>query len=156
MKVKRDQVTGLALILVGIVFAVLISQFKTPFTPEYPGPKLLPGIAVFGLIVCGAGVFVKGCLQKEADTPVLTGKGLIRVLITFAVLCLYILGMKFLGFLIVTPFIVFGITTYFAKASSVETKLWVRIVFSLAVTFVIWGMYVVLFGMTLPEGLLFG
>ena len=156
MKIKRDQITGLALILVGVVFAVLISQFKTPFTPEYPGPKLLPGIGVFGLIVCGLGVFVNGCRQQEPDKVVLTASGLVRVVITFAILCAYILLMKFLGFLIVTPFVVFGITYYFSKASSVEIKLWVNILFSLAVTFIIWGMYVLLFGMTLPTGQIFG
>ena len=63
--------------------------------------------------------------------------------------------MRFLGFLITTPFLVYGLTTYFAKASKVETKLWVRIVFALAVTGVIWAMYVPLFGMELPVGELF-
>ena len=48
-----------------------------------------------------------------------------------------------------------GLTTYFAKASGVETKLWVRIVFALAVTAVIWAMYVPLFGLELPVGELF-
>ncbi len=155
MKVKRDQITGAVLILIGIVFAVLISQFSKPFTLSYPGPKLLPGIGAFGLIICGIGVFVNGCKQKEADKPVLSLKGLVRVLVSFAILCLYILGMKYLGFLIVTPVVLFIITTYFTKESGVETKLWVRIVFSIAVTAVIWLMYVVLFDMGLPVGLLF-
>ena len=147
MKIKRDQLTGVLLILAGIFFAVLISQFKTPFTASYPGPALLPGIGVFGLIVCGAGIFVNGCRQKEA--------GWLRVLITFVVLCVYVLAMKYLGYLIVTPFLLYGLTTYFAKASGMNTRLWVRIVFSIVVAVAIWAMYVPLFGMTLPEGLLF-
>ena len=155
VKIKRDQLTGLALILLGVVFAYFISQFKTPFTPSYPGPALLPGIGVFGLIVCGAGVFVNGCRQKDADTVFLHKDGWIRVLVSFVVLCLYVLAMKYLGYLIVTPFLLYGLTTYFAKASGVVTKLWVRIVFSIVVSFAIWAMYVPLFGMTLPAGLLF-
>ncbi|MBQ9196107.1 MAG: tripartite tricarboxylate transporter TctB family protein [Clostridia bacterium] len=155
MKVKRDQITGFALVVLGIIFFVLISQFKKPITAEYPGPKLMPGIGALGLVICGLGVFVKGCKQKNADKIILTKAGLLRIVITFAALCLYILGMKYLGFLIVTPFLVFGLTTYFAKASKVETKLWVRIVFALAVTAVIWAMYVPLFGMDLPVGELF-
>ena len=155
MKIKRDQITGLALVILGIVLFVLIGQFKKPLTAEYPGPKLMPGIAAFGLVVCGLGVFVNGCRQKEADTVVFTRGGLLRIVITFAALCLYILGMKYLGFLIVTPFLVYGLTTYFAKSTGVETKLWARILFAVIVTAVIWAMYVPLFGMDLPVGELF-
>lgn len=155
MKIKRDQLVGLALIAVGIVFAVLTSRFETPFTPEYPGPMALPGIAVFGLIVCGAGVFVNGCRQKDADAVFVNAAGWIRILITFAVLCAYVFLMKYLGFVIVTPFILFGLTTYFSKASNMPTRLWARIAFAIIVTAIIYCMYVPLFGMTLPAGLLF-
>lgn len=155
MKIKRDQITGLCLVLLGIILFVLISQFKKPMTAEYPGPKLMPGIAAVGLVVCGLGVFLNGCRQKTEDKVVITKAGMMRIIISFAALCLYILGMKYLGFLIVTPFLVYGLTTYFAKATGVETKLWARIVFALAVTAVIWAMYVPLFGMELPVGELF-
>ena len=127
-----------------------------PFTPEYPGPKLLPGIGVFGLIVCGLGVFVNGCKQKEADKVVLTKEGLVRVVASFLILCVYILLMKFVGFLIATPIIVFVVTSYFMKESRVTTKLLYVVLYSVAVTVIIWGMYVQLFGMTLPTGQLFG
>ena len=83
MKVKRDQLTGAVLVIAGLVFAYLISQFKTPFTAAYPGPSLLPGIGAFGLIVCGAGIFVQGCLKKDAEKVFLSKKGWIRVGITF-------------------------------------------------------------------------
>ncbi len=155
MKVKRDQITGLVLVAVGIVLFIMISQFSKPLTAEYPGPRLMPGIAAFGLVVCGLGIFIKGCMQKEADKKIFTKQGFLRVLISFAALWVYIVAMKYLGFLIATPFLVFGLTTYFAKASKAETKLWVRIVFSVAVTLVIWLMYVVLFEMELPVGALF-
>lgn len=155
MKVKRDQITGAVLVILGIVLFVLISQFKKPITAEYPGPKLMPGIAGLGLVICGLGVFINGCRQKTPDKVVLTKAGLLRVVITFAALWLYILGLKYLGFLIVTPFLVYGLTTYFAKASKIETKLWVRVVFAVGVTLVIWLMYVQLFDMELPVGELF-
>ena len=155
MKVKRDQITGLALVILGIVMLVLISQFKKPITAEYPGPRMMPGIAAIGMIICGLGIFVNGCRQKTADKTVITKAGMLRVVITFAALCLYILGMQYLGFLIVTPLLVFGLAVYFAKASNVEVKIWVCIVFAVAVTAIIWAMYVPLFGMELPVGSLF-
>lgn len=155
MKVKRDQITGLALVVLGIVIFVLISQFKKPLTAAYPGPKLMPGIAALGLVICGLGVFVNGCRQKEPDKAIMSKAGVLRMLISFAALWLYILGLKYLGFLIVTPFLVYGLTTYFAVQSKAETKLWVRIVFAVGVTLVIWLMYVQLFDMELPIGELF-
>lgn len=155
MKVKRDQITGAVLVIAGLVFAYLISQFKTPFTPEYPGPSLLPGIGVFGLIVCGAGVFVQGTLKKDADTVFLTKQGWLRILISFVALCAYVFAMKYVGFLVSTPFLIFGITSYFAQDSATKPRLWVKIVFSIVVAVAIWAMYVPLFGMSLPAGLLF-
>lgn len=155
MKIKRDQVTGLVLIIVGIVFLIMVIQLKKPFTAAYPGPKLLPGIGVFGLIVCGAGIFVNGCIQSEKDKEFVNIRGWMRIIISFVLLCVYVFAMKYLGFITVTPFVLYAITTYFAKESKIESKLWVHIVFAAAVTAVIYLMYVPLFGMTLPTGLLF-
>ncbi len=158
MKIKREQVTGLVLILIGVFFAYLTSQFSKPFTPEYPGPKLMPSIAVFGLIVCGTGVFVNGCIMASKDKeekPFLTKEGWKRVLVTFLSLCLYVLAMKYVGFLVATPVLVFFTTSYFAKSSGYNVKLWVRILFAVLVAVLIYCMYVPLFGMTLPSGLLF-
>ena len=158
MKFKREQVTGLVLMLLGVFFGYLTSQFSKPFTPEYPGPKLMPSIAGFGLVVCGFGVFVNGCIQNKkgvADKVFLNKEGWKRVLLTFALLCAYVFAMKYVGFLVATPIVVFIITSYFAKASGYEVKLWVRILFAVLVAVLIYCMYVPLFGMTLPDGLLF-
>ncbi len=155
MKIKRDQIVGAALILIGIIFAYLTSQFEKPFTPEYPGPKMLPAIAVFGLVVCGAGVFVNGSRQKQADKVFVDMAGFLRIAITFVILCVYVLAMKYVGFLIASPVVLYILTTYFSKASNLPTKLWARIVFSVAVSVIIYAMYVPLFGMTLPAGVLF-
>lgn len=155
VKIKRDQITGLALVVLGIVFGVMTNNFKKPFTPEYPGPKLMPFIAVFGLVVCGLGVFINGCRQKGEDKPFLGKVGWTRVLVSFVGLCVYVAGLKYLGFLISTPIALYGITTYFAGSSKIETKLWVRIVFAVVVSLVIWAMYVLLFNMSLPVGMLF-
>ena len=156
MKIKRDQITGLALVVLGIVFGVMTSQFKKPFTPEYPGPKLMPFIAVLGLVVCGIGIFINGCKQQNPDKPFLGKLGWTRVGVTFGILVLYVAGLKYLGYLICTPFTLYAITTYFAGSSKIETKLWVRIVFSVVVSLLFWVMYVVLFSMPLPTGELFG
>lgn len=155
MKIKRDVVTGLVLMLIGIAVFVMISQFKKPFTAAYPGPSAMPGIAAFGFVVCGAGVFIGGLRDKKESKPWMTKDAWKRIIWTFAILCVYIFAMKFLGFLIVTPFAVFVLCSYFAKEGGYVTKRLHRIIFSVIVTAVIWTMYVPLFGMTLPGGLLF-
>lgn len=155
MKANRDQITGAVLVVIGLVFAFLISQFKTPFTAAYPGPKLLPGIAVFGLVVCGSGIFVNGCRQKGEEKTLISREGLIRIGVSFAVLCAYVLAMKYVGFLIASTVVLYALTTYFSKASSLPAKPWARVLFSVAFSFIVYGMYVPLFGMTLPVGLLF-
>lgn len=156
MKIKRDQVTGLALVALGLFFLYLTLQFKKPFSPSYPGPRMMPFIAEFGLVVCGIGTFINGCRQTAEDKVFLTPTGFVRFVVSFLALCLYIFAMKYLGFLIVTPFALFGITYYFAKASNIAVKIRTVVIFSVVVTAVIYCMYVPLFGMTLPSGLLFG
>ncbi len=155
MKIKRDQIAGAVLVIIGLVFAFLISQFEKPFTMAYPGPKMLPSIGVFGLVVCGAGVFVNGCKQTAATAVVVDKSGFLRIAATFAILCGYVLAMKYVGFLIASPIVLYVLTTYFSKASKLPTKLWARIVFSIAVSVLVYVMYVPLFGMTLPGGVLF-
>ena len=66
-KIRRDHVTGLALIILGVVVAVLVMQFKKPMTAAYPGPKLFPLIAAFGFVACGLGIFIEGCLSKKEE-----------------------------------------------------------------------------------------
>ena len=155
MKIKRDTVTGLVLMILGVAVFIMISQFKKPFTAAYPGPSLMPGIAAFGFVVCGAGIVFQSLKDKKPAKAWMDKAGWVRMIWTFAILCVYILAMKFLGLLIVTPFVTFILTSYFAKESGFEVKRSHRIIFSLIVTAVIYGMYVPLFGMTLPSGLLF-
>lgn len=156
MKIKRDLVTGLVLMILGIAVFVMISRFKTPFTAAYPGPSLMPGIAAFGFVVCGAGVFFQGLKNMAKEEKAWMSKAAwLRMIWTFVILCVYIFAMKYLGFLIVTPFIVFVLVSYFAKEGGYVTKRSHRIIFSVVLTLAIYGMYVLLFGMTLPSGLLF-
>lgn len=155
MKANRDQITGAVLVLIGLAFFYLISQFKTPFTAAYPGPKLMPGIAVFGLVVCGTGIFVNGCRQKAKDKALMSRAGMIHIAVSFLILCAYVLAMKYVGFVIASMAVLYVLTTYFSKASSLPTKPWARVLFSAAVSLIVYCMYVPLFGMTLPVGLLF-
>jgi putative tricarboxylic transport membrane protein len=151
--IKKDQIIGAGLVVVGIVFAAMTSRFSVPITMEYPGPKMMPAIAVFGLIVCGTGIFVQSLLSKAEEKVFLGKEGWIRLAIGFVVLVLYVLGLVFVGYLISTPIFLFVTATMFSKGKSV--KVLSKVIFSVAFTLLIYLLYVQLFGLSLPSGKFF-
>lgn len=154
MKLKRDQITGAVVVLVGIVVLLLVSQFKTPFTLAYPGPKALPTIAAVGFIICGIGVFVESTRSSKEEKTFLVKEGWVRLFKTLILLAVYIFGMKYLGYLIMTPIVCYIITTLYAKGSHSTLK--GRLLYTVILTALIYVTYVFMFGMGLPTGELFG
>lgn len=154
MKLKRDQLTGAVLVVLGIVVFLMTTTFSIPITAAYPGPRILPAIAAFGFIVCGLGIFAESTMSKKEEKQFLVKEGWIRVIITLIVIAAYIAGMTFAGYLIVTPIILYVLTTLFAKGSQTTVK--ARVIFSVAVSVIIYVIYVYAFGLTLPGGMLFG
>lgn len=153
VKVKRDQITGAVLVLLGLVVAVLVSQFKMPMTPSYPGPKMLPTIAVVGFITCGAGIFIESTLSKKEEKPFMVKEGWVRMGVTLVILAAYVLAMTYVGYLIATPVVTYIMTTLFAKGKTSTRK--GRIIFSVLLTVIIYAIYVFAFGLGLPDGMLF-
>ena len=73
--------------------------------------------------------------------------------ITMIVLAAYVLAMTFVGYLIATPIATYVMTTLFAKGQKSTVK--GRIIFSVLLTVIIYGIYVFAFGLGLPDGMLF-
>ena len=148
-KIKRDQIVGAVLVILGIVIFFMISDYRVPFTMAYPGPKALPGIAAFGFIACGIGIFVQSTLDKKPQKEFVVKGGWLRFGIAFGVLIVYVFLMKFLGFLIVTPFACFGLSTLFAKG---KKSSWIaRAVFSVVFTLFVYFLYKYGFSLPMPE-----
>lgn len=154
MKIKRDQLTGAVLILLGVVVFMMTTSFSIPITSAYPGPRMLPTIAAFGFAVCGLGIFVNGTMSKKEEKAYMAKAGWIRIGITLAVIAAYIAAMTVVGYLIATPVILYLLTTMFARGS--RTTIRARVIFSAAVAVIIYVIYVFAFGLTLPGGMLFG
>lgn len=153
MLVKRDQLTGAVLVLIGIFFFILVSQFSVDIKPDYPGPKMFPLISVLGFIICGTGIFLQSTFSKKEEKKFLLKEGWIKIGISFGILILYVLAMKYLGYLISTPFVLFALCTFYAKGFA--SKILPRIIFSIAFTFISYVIYVYAFGLRLPGGILF-
>lgn len=79
MKIKRDQLTGAVLILLGIVVFMMTTSFSIPITGAYPGPRMLPTIAAFGFAVCGLGILVNGTMSKKEEKVYMVKAGWIRI-----------------------------------------------------------------------------
>lgn len=154
MKIKRDQLTGAVLILLGIIVIFMTTSFSVPITSSYPGPRMLPTIAALGFVICGLGILVNGTLSKKEEKAYMMKEGWIKIAVSLAVIAVYIGAMTIVGYLIATPVILYGLTTMFAKGS--QTTIKGRVIFSVLVSVIIYVVYVFAFGLTLPGGMLFG
>lgn len=153
MKIKRDQVTGAVLVLLGLVVFFMTNTFTMPITAAYPGPRMLPTIAALGFMVCGSGILIGSSLGKKEEKVYMVKAGWIRIGAVLAVIAAYIAAMTVAGYLIATPIILYVLTAMFAKGS--DSTLKGRIIFSVAVSVIIYVIYVFAFGLTLPSGILF-
>lgn len=149
LKIKRDQLIGLGLVILGLLIFAMIQGYSVPFTASYPGPKALPGLAAFGFVVCGAGIFIQGTTNKKEDKAFLIKEGWVKLFSVFALLVLYVFIMKYLGFLITTPFVCYIFATLFAK--NVKCPVRNRIIFSILFTVFIYFLYTKAFSLPMPE-----
>ena len=147
MRIKRDQITGAVLILLGAVVFLMTTTFSTPITAAYPGPRMLPSIAAFGFAVCGLGILVESTLSKKEQKAYMAKAGWVRMGASLIIITAYI------GYLIATPAALYVLTTMFAGGGSSTLK--GRLLFSVAVAVIIYVIYVYAFGLTLPSGMLF-
>jgi hypothetical protein len=153
MVVKRDQVTGGVLVIIGVVVVCLVSQFSVDIRPDYPGPKVFPLISAFGFIICGAGIFIKSFVQGGGEEVRLTKQGWVRIVFTLGILAIYVPALMTAGFLPATPVFLFIIVTVFAGDK--KPKVSGRIIFSVVFTAVVYLAYAKIFGLSLPRGMLF-
>lgn len=153
MRIKRDQITGAVLILLGTVVFLMTTTFSTPITAAYPGPRMLPSIAAFGFAVCGLGILVESTLSKKEQKAYMAKAGWVRMGASLIIITAYIAVMTAAGYLIATPAALYVLTTMFAGGGLSTLK--GRLLFSVAVAVIIYVIYVYAFGLTLPSGMLF-
>jgi len=152
---QRDFGVGFAVLLIGCViyFVILpwqleISTYEGSVTPAL-FPKLASGaIALLGLIMT-LQALLKGPKQT-AGPQALTLKQLGMVIGALFINAVYILAMAWLGFLAATPIFLFGFMAFMGARN-----IWKMILFSLAVTFIVYYCFGTLIKVPLPVGYLF-
>ncbi len=150
MEVK-SRLVGVVLVAIGAVMGILSMQIEVKGGSNDPGSRLFPLLACGLIILCGLVVIL---FAKKIETkPFVDQKGWGRIAVFMGVMVLYTLALKYIGFLISTPFFLFGCTGMLAGGR--KTSLVGRILYSVAITAVCWFVFGRLLNMSLPAGKLF-
>ncbi|MBT9386258.1 tripartite tricarboxylate transporter TctB family protein [Pseudooceanicola sp. CBS1P-1] len=149
---RIDQLTSLVLVAVGLIVIAMTSRITyTSFTDD-PGPRLFPYLGAAVLILSGLSIFVKACRDKPGSAIPVDRALMLRGAMLFALMGLYALAMKLVGFYPATPVAVFALYWMIAGASR---RLWRGIVLGLATTLFIYLLFTLGLQSYLPEASLF-
>lgn len=131
---KADRITGLVVVIFGIVVILLTRGFPSPAMPGTPGPGFLPRLIASGLIVCGVLLFLRSMMGKDSKRTEFASDSFPRVLAVMVLLALLPAGLAYLGFLL-TCFVsclVFFIILRLRLLSSVIIALCISVVIYIA------------------------
>ncbi|PNV62973.1 hypothetical protein C0033_05415 [Clostridium sp. chh4-2] len=100
---KKNLASGIAAIAIGVLFRIILPysiKAKVHTVTSAVGPDYLPKLAIYGMMLCGAGlVFLSLALKKDETIEIELGRE-VHVLIYFALLLAYMITMKYAGFLL--------------------------------------------------------
>ena len=147
-QMKKDRIAGAVLAAACGLAAVgtKLMKVKMRLSVGDPGPKLFLYIAAFGMMVCGAGILFSKVPDKKMLTLDRGQWGKFGFL--FLVLICYLLGLKYLGFLVSTPLAAFALI-YILKQKK-KINLAVAAAYSLILTGVLYLVFVKLLSIVLP------
>ena len=150
-KLTKSRALALFYIVFGIVLVYLSSQIKYMFSVVEGdvGPKAFPTCIGIGIILCGIGKFFSR--QAKEDKPFMKDwKGYLRLVAMFALFVAYILGLKYLGYIIST----IAFAAVLLKMLSSEQKLawWKILIFAVVVTLFSYFCFEKLIKVILPQG----
>lgn len=147
---KKDKIIGIGAIITAVFFFYHTQTVTIPENIAEPGPRSVPYIAQALMIVCGVGIIVES--MKNEEKTFLSKEGWKKLLMAYAILFLYAIGLTFLGFILVTPFMIFiAITMLSGKKKISFLK---RGIVSVGVTLSLYLIFSQAFGVMLPQGIL--
>jgi putative tricarboxylic transport membrane protein len=120
------------------------------------GPEFFPRWLAIGLFVCSAvlliqAIKIKPAGDRPAPTLSLFDRGMLRLLAGAAIIVVYAISWNFLGFIISTPLVLFGLMFLLGLR-----RYPVMIIFSLSATVVIFCAFRYLLGIDMAMGFLYG
>ncbi len=152
MKLHKNQIYSICVILFAIIFMIMTSQLKSVYTLSERdiGPRAFPYLAGAGLIVCAIG---KMLTEGPKDDVVFTLEGWKRILVVFALIAGYLLAMTFVGYIVTTP--VFSFLLVYAMKEDRKFSVWKTLLFAVLLTAVLYVVFQNIILVFLPTGILF-
>lgn len=151
MKIKPDRLYGMILICVCMIIYYGISKIEANFTldPSDVGPKFYPYLVNTGMTICALGMIISPDPYKK---PLIVSKQWLKILAYFAVLLVYVLLLKKIGFIICT---IVGMYIVINMLATEKIKQSVVIIYSIAVPIVIYCVFAYLMQIYLPRGIFY-
>ena len=154
MKLSKNRVVALVFIFIGICGVIMTSQLevrKIFATAADIGPKCFPYISTIGMILCGLGLFFTN--DNDDGTKFLNIQEFKKILLLMGIFVIYTLALKYIGFLISSPFLMFVLIRLLRGDS--KTTFVADLIISVAFPTVIYFAFVYLLEIMLPAGMLF-
>lgn len=149
-KLNKQQGLALFYIALGILVAYVTNDIRALFrvASEDVGPKMFPYCCAAGLVFCGIGKFLTS--RDAKSKPFLDKQGWLRLAVIFLVMVAYVAGLTYLGFIIATPFMLFGLT--YMLADGKKLVWWQVLLFALIMTAAVYFAFTKLMNVMLPAG----
>ena len=139
--------SAIIILICGLLFTQVSAIRETGF--EVIGPKFFP-TAVLCLIIALTVIVLGSSIKSKEnnDAKFISKAQSIRVLVTFVLFTFYILGLKYIGFIISTIIFLFASTSFFY--GKIDKGLINLSIFSIITTIVIYFLFNNFFGIILP------
>lgn len=151
MSLSKDKVVAIVFILLSIFVIVDSQKIVIPQNISEPGGALFPMISGIGMLICAIGIFFTK--QPENDKKFLDKDGWKRMGIIFVALIIYFLALNYIGFLVSTPFCLYGFIHILKSGRKVNPVI-IAIV-SIVTTLILYYSFTKGFAIALPTGKLF-
>ena len=144
-------VTGMIFSSVAFIMTLSFKQFQNvPIGPEFFPRYLAVGLFFCSLVLLYQQLWV-GAKDRPAPTISLKDKGIQRLLVGLVIVIIYALLWEVLGFIIMTPCVLFGLMLLLGLR-----RYPVMVVFALVATCVIFGAFRFFLNIDMPLGVLDG
>lgn len=150
MRLRFSWDTGIGIGIVLFGFFILINALNMPNMPLGLGPGDFPEIVSIGLIICGIILAIQSIGKMEKTKKMYSANSLRDILILIFLSLLYVYLVSYLGFLYLTPFLMFA-TMYLFGYRKIPYAIVISIIFTLLVYYVFYG----IFKVPLPQFSLF-
>lgn len=146
--INKDRILGLIMLAISLLFAYYATGIKNTNVVGDPGPRLFPYIGCFIMGACSLVLIVRK--NRNPYKSFMTWQQWRRFFTLFGIYFLNYLALYWLGYKVAIPLTLCLSCFLFSKGSNVAA--WKKIVYVVAVTIVMWLLYVKLLETNLPLG----